>query len=122
MKKRYKSAPTHSYFVGAIGADFGAVLTAQVPDLARGTHLFYRQAVDTIVRFMWLRDPTADSLEFDLLKPGKALTRVQTVSKLLDRTGLDLDRFIAKGGKLILIQPGSEAGLPSTATVKYYMG
>jgi feruloyl esterase len=93
-----------------IGADYGIKLT----------DLNYSQVVDTFVRYFFLRDPKADSLAFDPLQPGRWLARVQAVSMLLDTTSPDVDRFIARGGKWIVVQGRSDPGVPPTGMIEYY--
>jgi len=114
----------------AIGADFGTVLAeSEAPptfiggmysQAGPGASVMYFLAPDMFVRFLLLRDPKGDTLAFDPLKPGKLLARLQQVSKLLDRTSLDMDRFKGRGGKLIMVQPASDQSLPATATIEYY--
>jgi feruloyl esterase len=110
-----------------IGADWGSsrhlagdcwdALPAEIGEIA------YFRAADTFVRTALLRDPNAsDTLAFDPLRPGKLLARIQELARLLDRTGTDLDRFIARGGKWILINGQSEEVFSPTANIDYYRG
>ena len=54
---------------------------------------------DSLARYIVLRDPNADPLEFD---PAQHQARLGEVSRLLDASSDDISAFRARGGKLIL--------------------
>jgi feruloyl esterase len=75
---------------------------------------------DQMVRYAILRDPNADSLQFDPLNPGAFLPRLQQVSALLDSTNPNIDAFLEKGGKLIFAHGRSDALVTAQQTFDYY--
>ena len=86
----------------------------------RSNTVFF-QVTDAFLRYVLLRDRTvSDTLKFDPLKPGKALVRLQQVSTLINATSTDIDPFIARGGKWILLHGQSEGIWSSNATIDYY--
>jgi hypothetical protein len=99
-----------------IGNDWGFRL-ANTP-FAPASLMF--AGTDSEVRYFYLRNPNGDPLSFDPLKPGKLLGRVQEISRLFDRPRVDLDKFIARGGKWILIHGMSDEYIPAAGTVEYY--
>jgi feruloyl esterase len=108
-----------------IGADWGSsrhfVGTSWDTPPAAITDIAYFRAADTFVRTALLRDPNAtDTLAFDPLQPGKLAARVHEVAMLLDRTRIDIDRFIARGGKWILLNGQSEEIFTPTVDIDYY--
>ena len=74
------------------------------------------------MRHAFLRDSTtANTLAFDPLKPGKARTRLQELATLFDRGGrVAIDRFIARGGKWILIHGQAEEVFSPVPAITYY--
>lgn len=108
-----------------IGADLGSsrhfvgtswdVAPLSVQDIA------YFRAADTFVRTAVLRNPKAsDTLAFDPLHPGRFVTRLHELATLLDRTSVDIDRFIARGGKWILVNGQSEEVFSPIENINYY--
>ena len=75
---------------------------------------------DQFVRYLLLRDPGADSLAFDPLHPGAALARIQEVSAIIDQTNPDIDAYLSKGGKLIVLHGQADAFVPTQPTIDYY--
>jgi Tannase and feruloyl esterase len=66
-------------------------------------------------------DPRSDVLAFDPLKANKAaLARIQELSRLYDRGGADIDRFIARGGKWILTHGWEDGSAPATSSIEHY--
>jgi hypothetical protein len=95
-----------------IGADWAPA--------AFGDITYFRFA-DTFVRYFLLRDPkAADTLAFDPQNPGNILPRIQEIANLLDRTSTDLDTFIARGGKAILLGGESDGAVSPLAITDYY--
>lgn len=100
-----------------VGADWGAPGAVSDPsDPTPGN----AQAADAFVRYFVLRDEKADTLNFDPMKPVKYLKRVQELSALLDRNSIDINAFLAHGGKWIILHGLADQGAPPTATVDYY--
>jgi len=79
-----------------------------------------QQVADVFVRFFVMRDPDADTLAFDPTHPGKYLHRIHELSLLMDRTDTNLDKFIARGGKLIVIHGLADQGVAPNSTIDYY--
>jgi feruloyl esterase len=72
------------------------------------------------IRYRLLRDPEANVLSFDPLNPGKTLAQVRECSELYDRTSLDMDGFMARGGKWIVFHGQSDELISPRATIHYY--
>jgi len=63
-------------------------------------------------------DPDWSLDRFDLARDGAAMR--QRLHQVLDAEDPDLERFVARGGKLILFHGWSDAALPPQTTVDYY--
>jgi hypothetical protein len=104
----------------SIGADFSSVLSGSDPlSPATGPDLYFLFS-EAFVRYLWMRNSKADSLTFDPLRPGRVLARVLEVSNLLDGNSLDIDRFVGRGGKWIVVHGLSDEAVPSSETIEYY--
>lgn len=57
-----------------------------------------------------------DMRRLDVLSPGPVRDRVQEVSALVDATATDLERFAARGGKLILLHGHEDQGVSPRET------
>jgi len=75
---------------------------------------------DAIVRNFVLQDPAAYSLGFDPLAPGDRLSRLLAVSQVMDATSTDIQPFIQKGGKWILVHGLSDQLIPFAGSVDYH--
>ena len=73
---------------------------------------------DAIQRNFVLQDPAAYSLSFDPLAPGDKLSRVLAVSNIMDATSTDIQPFINKGGKRILVHGLSDQLIPFAGSVR----
>ncbi len=60
--------------------------------------LLYSAGEET-AKFIITRDPTLDAMQFD---PTKFQSRIAVVASLMDVTDVSLERFKAKGGKIIM--------------------
>jgi feruloyl esterase len=76
--------------------------------------------VEAIVRYLIMQDPAADGLTFDPSQPGSLQTQIQKASILLDATSTDIDKFVRRGGKLMMIHGASDAIVPAETTIAYY--
>lgn len=74
---------------------------------------------DAMTRFAILKDPNAKSLDFDPKNPGVHAARIQDLSKLLDATNPDIQKYIARGGKWIIYHGAADA-LPNVAGIENY--
>jgi len=75
---------------------------------------------DSLIRYGIMQDPNADTLSFDPANPGTYLARVQALSAKFDRTDPDISKFIAHGGKWILVHGLSDELPVETSTIAYY--
>ncbi|HKA41322.1 MAG TPA: tannase/feruloyl esterase family alpha/beta hydrolase [Burkholderiales bacterium] len=72
---------------------------------------------DGFVRYMFVRDPKFNSLEF---KPADHAARVRAISEMFDTTDPDLSAFLARGGKLILKGNGADYQRSVMQEIVYY--
>ena len=75
---------------------------------------------DGLVRYGLMRDKNANTLLFDPLNPGPLLPRLQQLSATWDATNPDIQKFLDKGGKLILAHGESDQLIPTQPTIDYY--
>jgi len=81
------------------------------------TDAFLLFMADQLVRYMVLRDPSYNSLNFD---PAKHATELQRLSQLIDASDANLDAFRAHGGKLLLLHGTIDMAIAPENTVAYY--
>lgn len=108
-----------------IGTDWGAsrhmVGTSWDAPPTSIADIAYFAAADTFVRYALLGGrKDADTLTFDPLKPGSILPRIHKVASFLARTSVDIDRFIGKSGKWIVVNGQTEEIFTPTANVNYH--
>lgn len=107
-------------FVAAFGstAAFNAPAGGGSPKIAEigANHWFG----ETMVRSTIMRDLNADTLSFDPLNPDQYLTRLQAVSSILDATNPDIQPFIDRKGKIIIMHGTVDPLIPAQATIDYY--
>jgi len=70
-----------------------------------------------MVRYFITQDPNYNPLAFD---PQAWLPRISEVSAQVSANSADLERFRARGGKLILWHGGTDAAISQNGTVAYY--
>jgi len=75
---------------------------------------------DGMIRYGLFGDPDGHSLSFDPLNPGKYLPRLQELSRILDHTNPDIDRFKEKGGKVIIMHGNADELVGIGGTRLYY--
>jgi len=78
--------------------------------------LLYR-AGDQTVKFILTRDPKFDPLQFD---PKKYQSRIATVGSIMDVTDVSLERFRAKGGKIIMTHGTADDFITPHNSIAYY--
>jgi pimeloyl-ACP methyl ester carboxylesterase len=78
--------------------------------------LLYR-AGDQTVKFMLTRDAKFDPLQFD---PKKYQSRIATVASMMDVTDVSLERFRAKGGKIIMTHGTADDFITPHNSIAYY--
>lgn len=76
--------------------------------------------LDQWIKYSVTRDPDFDSLSLDPENPGPWATRISEMSTMLD-TRVDLERFRANGGKLLLAHGQSDVLVSTRATQQYYL-
>lgn len=72
---------------------------------------------DPAIRFGILRDPDANSLEFD---PAKHGARVTELSEITDAVAADMSDFAEAGGKVLLLHGTTDFAIPFGNTVDWY--
>ncbi|QRO02022.1 tannase/feruloyl esterase family alpha/beta hydrolase [Archangium violaceum] len=70
-----------------------------------------------LIKFFITRDPNFDPLTFN---PNDWLSQINTMSGLVSANSTDLERFRARGGKLILWHGGTDAAISQKGTDVYY--
>jgi pimeloyl-ACP methyl ester carboxylesterase len=74
-------------------------------------------AGDQTVKFIITRDPSFDTMRFD---PAKWRSRIAEVASIMDVTDVSLEKFKAKGGKIILTHGTADDFITPYNTVRYY--
>ena len=72
---------------------------------------------DQLIRFIVMRDPHFDSLQF---RPAEHAAKLQKIATLLDATSSDLDAFRDRGGKLLLMHGTVDMAISPYASIAYY--
>src|SRR5262245_1546963 len=78
--------------------------------------LLYR-AGDQTVKFILTRDAKFDPLQFD---PKKYQSRIETVASIMDVTDVSLEKFRAKGGKIIMTHGTADDFITPHNSIAYY--
>ena len=115
------------YYPGTdFGTSFGTSASFNLADVQAGTGVSSIGAIhnfgDSFVRYAVMRDPNADTLNFDPTAPGAYLQRLKEVSNLFDTTNTNIDPFLARGGKLILLHGWADQLVHIAGTNAYYEG
>jgi feruloyl esterase len=74
-------------------------------------------AGDQTVKFILTRDPKFDPLQFD---PRKYQARIATVASIMDVTNVGLEKFRAKGGKIIMTHGTADDFITPHNSIAYY--
>ncbi len=72
---------------------------------------------DQTVKFILTRDPHYDPLKFD---PAQWKQRIATVASIMDVTDVSLDKFRAKGGKIIMTHGTADDFITPHNSIEYY--
>jgi pimeloyl-ACP methyl ester carboxylesterase len=96
-------------------SNFGKVLQPSNP-LSGKEPLLY-SAGDATIKYIITRDPKFDTLRFD---PRQYKARIATVASIMDVTDQSLDRFRAKGGKIILTHGTADDFITPHNSIAYY--
>ena len=100
-------------FQGA--SNFGSVQQPSNP-LSGKEPLLY-SAGDATIKFIITRDPKFDTLHFD---PKQYKARIATVASIMDVTDQSLDKFRAKGGKIIMTHGTADDFITPHNSIAYY--
>lgn len=74
-------------------------------------------AGDQTVKFILTRDPHYDPLKFD---PTQWRERIAAVAAIMDVTNVSLDKFRAKGGKIIMLHGTADDFITPHNSIEYY--
>jgi len=96
-------------------SNFGKVTQPSNP-LSGKEPLLY-SAGDATIKFIITRDPKFDTLHFD---PKKYKDRIATSASIMDVTDQSLDRFRAKGGKIIMTHGTADDFITPHNSIAYY--
>jgi pimeloyl-ACP methyl ester carboxylesterase len=103
------------------GATFqGPSNFGQVPQPSNplsGKEALLYSAGDQTVKFIITRDPHYDTMKFD---PTKWQPRIATVASIMDVTDVSLDKFRAKGGKIIMTHGTADDFITPHNSIEYY--
>lgn len=100
-------------FQGA--SNFGQVRQPSNP--LSGKEALLYSAGDQTVKFIITRDPSYDPMKFD---PRQWQPRIATVASIMDVTNVSLDKFLAKGGKIILTHGTADDFITPHNSIEYY--
>ncbi|HEY7393189.1 MAG TPA: tannase/feruloyl esterase family alpha/beta hydrolase [Bryobacteraceae bacterium] len=100
-------------FQGA--SNFGQV--SQPSNPLSGKEALLYSVGDQTVKFILTRDPHYDPLKFD---PLKWKDRIATVASIMDVTDVSLDKFQAKGGKIIMTHGTADDFITPHNSIAYY--
>jgi pimeloyl-ACP methyl ester carboxylesterase len=96
-------------------SNFGSVPQPSNP--LSGKEALLYSAGDQTVKFIVTRDPHYDPLKFD---PKQWAKRLQTVASIMDVTDVSLDKFRAKGGKIIMTHGTADDFITPHNSIEYY--
>jgi feruloyl esterase len=82
-----------------------------------GKEALLYSAGDQTVKFIITRDPQYDTMKFD---PTKWQQRIATVASIMDVTDVSLDKFRAKGGKIIMTHGTADDFITPHNSIEYY--
>jgi pimeloyl-ACP methyl ester carboxylesterase len=91
--------------------------TNQPSNPRSGTEPLLYSAGDGTIKFIITRDPKFDTLRFD---PGQYQARIATAASIMDVTDQSLDRFRAKGGKIIMTHGTADDFITPHNSIAYY--
>lgn len=89
--------PGYTPWTGTVVSDTAFSLMGRIPDSRSGD---MTQLGDTSIKYMIMQDEQFDPVRFDYIKYRE---QVQAASAILDATDPAIDRFIERGGKIILL-------------------
>jgi len=96
-------------------SNFGQV--SQPSNPLSGKEALEYSAGDQTVKFILTRDPHYDPLKFD---PTQWKQRIAVVASIMDVTDVSLDKFRAKGGKIIMTHGTADDFITPHNSIEYY--
>ncbi len=96
-------------------SNFGQV--SQPSNPLSGKEALEYSAGDQTVKFILTRDPNYDPLKFD---PAQWKQRIATVAAIMDVTDVSLEKFRAKGGKIIMTHGTADDFITPYNSIEYY--
>ena len=96
-------------------SNFGKVSRPSNP--LSGTEPLLYSAGDGTIKYIITRDPKFDTLRFD---PKQHKARIGTVASIMDVSDQSLDRFRAKGGKIIMTHGTADDFITPHNSIAYY--
>jgi pimeloyl-ACP methyl ester carboxylesterase len=96
-------------------SNFGQVPQPSNP--LSGKEALLYSAGDQTVKFIITRDPHYDPMKFD---PKQWQQRLATVGSIMDVTDVGLDKFLARGGKIILTHGTADDFITPHNSIEYY--
>jgi pimeloyl-ACP methyl ester carboxylesterase len=113
-----ESFPKWALLEGALfqgPSNFGQVPQPSNP--LSGKEALLYSAGDQTVKFIITRDPKYDPMKFD---PKQWQQRLATVGSIMDVTDVSLDKFLARGGKIILTHGTADDFITPHNSIEYY--
>ena len=107
------------------GADFGHGLgmgtsaTAVTPPTVALNGYLYTQG-DNYLKYLITKDPNFNSLAFNINSPGQYQQRLVESSDVVGAMNPDTTAFLARGGKLIVLQGLADDAVSPNGTITYY--
>jgi len=77
---------------------------------------------DAYIKYFVTHNPAFDSLNFDVMHPGRYQERLLTLSATIGAMNGDISPYIAHGGKLITLQGLADEVISPNQTIAYYKG
>lgn len=96
-------------------SNFGQV--SQPSNPLSGKEALLYSAGDQTVKFIITRDPKFDTMSFD---PKQWAKRIATTASIMDVTDVSLDKFRAKGGKIIMTHGTADDFITPHNSIEYY--
>ena len=96
-------------------SNFGQVRQPANP--LSGKEALLYSAGDQTVKFIITRDPLYDPMKFD---PAQWQQRIATVASIMDVTDVSLEKFRAKGGKIIMTHGTADDFITPHNSIEYY--
>jgi len=106
-------------FTSALGLAHSAERLPQLEFVPNG-YLFAQG--DAYIRYFVAHDPNFETMDFDVMHPGRYQQRLVTLSATIGAMNPDLGRYMERGGKLITLQGLADEVISPNQTVAYYHG